>query len=955
MQYIVGQRWISEPEPALGLGIIIHVDARLVEIAFPAKEIVRSYAKRNAPLARVTFDLGEEIRHKSGGLFRIIKQDEQAGLLYYQVEASGNQPTLHELFESIPDYFCETELHAHLQFNSPDSRFYCGQIDKNRWFDLRYRTLRLHADWLASPCRGFIGPRLALIPHQFHIAQQVSSRHAPRVLLADEVGLGKTIEAGLILHQQHCAGIVTRALVIVPENLQHQWLVEMARRFNLLFSIFDEERCQTDDEQNPFESEQLVLCSLNFLLAHPQRHAQLLAAHWDMLIVDEAHHLSWSEAAPSAAYLLVEQLAKAISSVLLLTATPEQFGPEGHFARLKLLDPQRFHDLAIFLEEEKQYQKIAQFAQALVNGRVLDNDMETELKTLLDVKDVLAYQKAAKTGKQNSEEIAHHLLTALIDRHGTGRILFRNIRKNISGFPGRKLKALPCPLPTQWQDTPNQDLHTLLYPETQNQADSEQWWHFDPRFQAIVTLLKQHRGEKFVLICAHASTVQDIDTGLRIKHGIHAAVFYEQQTLIERDRAAAFFADADENCQILLCSEIGSEGRNFQFAHHLILFDLPLHPDLLEQRIGRLDRIGQRQDIQIHVPYFSQHAQQKLFNWYHQALNAFEKTNTTGAALYSRYETRLTEFLLQPSYESNFDAFIAEAQQANQDLIKQLEEGRDPLLELNSSSRDLPLLEQLSAVESDNTLQNWLTHVFDLYGVSHEEGSQYTLIAHPSEHMRIPQFPGLPEEGITLSFDRACALAREDLQFITLDHPMVNDIIELIIGQEKGNTALATLKLPNVREGAFLLETLFTLEPMAPAIYQINSYLPLKLIRLLTDDKGTNLAEKVSFEQLAPRLTQVPKETARTLVKAELSSIKALLKQARAQAESNAEQLRQQAHQAAVHHLNEEAQRLAALKKKNPLIRQSEIDFMKEKTEAVLQHIAAAPLHLQAMRLIITI
>ena len=89
------------------------------------------------------------------------------------------------------------------------------------------------------------------------------------------------------------------------------------------------------------------------------------------------------------------------------------------------------------------------------------------------------------------------------------------------------------------------------------------------------------------------------------------------------DKAAHYFAQNEDGAQVLICSEIGSEGRNFQFAHQLVLFDLPLIPDLLEQRIGRLDRIGQQRDIQIHVPYFSDSAQQVLFDWYHQGLNAF--------------------------------------------------------------------------------------------------------------------------------------------------------------------------------------------------------------------------------------------------------------------------------------------------------------------------------------------
>lgn len=963
MDYIVGQRWISEPEPSLGLGIIIHVDARLVEVAFPAKEIVRSYAKRNAPLARVTYDIGEEISHKKGGRFLVLNRDEHEGLVHYYVEPCADSLTEQDCHTDYSSGFLETELDAHLQFHTPDNRLFCGQIDKNKWFELRYETLGLHAAYLASSCQGFAGPRISLIPHQFHIAQSVCQRHQPRVLLADEVGLGKTIEAGLILHHQHCTGVVERALIIVPENLLHQWLVEMARRFNLLFSVFDEERCLSYSDENPFETEQLILCSLDFLLGHPEWQSQLTAAHWDMLIVDEAHHLQWSEEAPSPAYQLIDQLSNNIASVLLLTATPEQFGPAGHFARLKLLDSQRFHDLATFLEEEKHYQWVARYAQAIVQRKMLDSQAEQQLSLLLDQTSVRAYQDAAKSNSDTLDSHADKLLTALIDRHGTGRILFRNTRKNIAGFSQRQLQPIPCEFPNEWIRTETKNnlanaeaLRFLLYPEMAlKDTQATQWWALDPRFLAIVTLLKRYRHEKFVLICAHTSTVLDIDVGLRVKHGIHAAVFHENLSIIERDRAAAFFADAEENCQILICSEIGSEGRNFQFAHHLILFDLPLHPDLLEQRIGRLDRIGQTQDIQIHVPYFINHPQEKLFTWYHQALNAFEHANATGNTLQTLYQTQLNDFLFGRKGDREFNVFIESACAQNQQLIKQLEEGRDPLLELNSSAKELPLLSDIAALEEDSTLKNWFMRVFDLYGVTHDDGSQSTLIAHPSEHMRLPNFPGLPEEGITLSFERTTALSREDAQFISFDHPMTTGIIELILGQEKGNTALTTLKLPNVKTGTLLLEAIFTLETMAPAIYQANTYLPLQVIRVLIDDKGNNLADKVSFEQLSPRLNNLQKETARAIVKSELQVIKKLLKTARSCAEPLAETRKQQSHLRAANTLNDECQRLCALKDKNPLIRQSEVDFMSEKTTMVLQHIDQAPLHLHAMRLIITL
>ena len=110
------------------------------------------------------------------------------------------------------------------------------------------------------------------------------------------------------------------------------------------------------------------------------------------------------------------------------------------------------------------------------------------------------------------------------------------------------------------------------------------------------------------------------------------ALFHEGLTLMQRDRNAAFFAEAD-GARVLLCSEIGSEGRNFQFAHRLALFDLPANPELLEQRIGRLDRIGQSATIQIFVPYLRGTESEVLARWYHEGLNAFEKNPHEGFAL----------------------------------------------------------------------------------------------------------------------------------------------------------------------------------------------------------------------------------------------------------------------------------------------------------------------------------
>ena len=125
------------------------------------------------------------------------------------------------------------------------------QLDEPHLFHVRNEALTWQSRIRKAPNRGFTGGRVDLIEHQLYLAQEVASRLQPRVLLADEVGLGKTIEACLILHRLHLTGRAERALIILPESLMHQWFIELLRRFNLLASLFDEERCQAIEGADP--------------------------------------------------------------------------------------------------------------------------------------------------------------------------------------------------------------------------------------------------------------------------------------------------------------------------------------------------------------------------------------------------------------------------------------------------------------------------------------------------------------------------------------------------------------------------------------------------------------------------------------------------------------------------------------------------------------------------------
>ena len=364
IEFLPGQRCISDAELQMGLGTILTVEARTLTVLFMATGETRTYAKLTAPLTRVLFSIGDTIVSSEDIVVTVSDVNENHGLITYTgVDDSGKTHHIEE-----------AHLNNFIQLNRPSERLFNGQIDKGKWFELRYQTL-LHKNRLAqSDLYGLIGSRTSLIPHQLYIAHEVANRYAPRVLLADEVGLGKTIEAGLILHHQLLTERAKRVLIVVPETLVHQWLVEMLRRFNLHFKIFDQNRCDDllseNNYENIFHSEQLVLCSIDFLVSNATAFEQSVAGEWDLLVVDEAHHLQWSAEEPSIEYMVVEQLSHHTKGVLLLTATPEQLGKESHFARLRLLDADRFPDFQHFVEEEENYEPYAQVIEDLLNNKV---------------------------------------------------------------------------------------------------------------------------------------------------------------------------------------------------------------------------------------------------------------------------------------------------------------------------------------------------------------------------------------------------------------------------------------------------------------------------------------------------------------------------------------------------------------------------------------------------------
>ena len=889
-----GQRWVSDGEPELGLGIIRSSGDGRVEIAFPAAGETRCYAVDTAPLRRVKFLPGDRIKVHSGAEMTVTQVSENRGLRIYQTDGGE---------------VLEADLSDSISFSKPEERLFGGKLDEPADFDLRGEALRRRAEMRRSPVRGLVGARMDLIPHQLFIADEVANRLQPRVLLADQVGLGKTIEACLILHRLILTGRAERVLILVPEPLVHQWFVELLRRFQLSFSLYDEERCEAieygDPACNPFLDSQWVLAAVDFLAGNERRAAQAREAGWDVLVVDEAHHLEWSPEGAGPSYEVVRALAETTESLLLLTATPQQLGPEGHFARLQLLDPSRYRDLQQYREETLHYEAVADVVESLAAGA----DVDEGLKHLVSgrprleqrVADLVAGIPAAR----------ERLIADLLDGFGVGRVMFRNTRARLGGFPQRE-------------------------PRIVGVTDKLKW---------LAELLEKLDGEKVLVITKTRELAEEVLEELRSATGVVGALFHEDLTLLQRDRNAAFFAEED-GARVLVCSEIGSEGRNFQFARHLVLYDLPEDVDLLEQRIGRLDRIGQKGTIQVHVPYLPGGEEEVRMRWLEEGMDAFRASPPGAAEIQRELTWDLDEAIDDPELLAGL---IEKTLACRKRISERLARGQDRLLERSSHrpERSAWLVAKIREWDEDPGFEDFLMRLFEFSGLSIEELGKRRYFLLPG-NLKSDAFPALPQDGISVTLDRQRALEREQEAFLTWDHPMVRGALDLMLGSEAGNATFGVWD--SVGEKTILLESWIVVECVAPARLHVERFLPQTPLRIVVDHKGGDHTENAAFAKPPLRRGDPASLLKNEAVKRKM--LPAMLEKTRDLGGVKSQAVIEDALARMHGEMSGEIARLRDLAEINDHIKPEEIAALEEREAALADAIGNARVRLDAVRLI---
>lgn len=898
--YIAGSRWISETEPELGLGTMIeHKDKRLV-VNFSAAQVQRTYGDKSAPIKRVSFNIGDEIKLQDGTSFTARAIEQREGLTFYQDKE---------------DWVCETQLADQLNFSKPEQRLFTGNTDSFDLFKLRYQVHLSQRKLSQSVAKGFLGPRISFIPHQYYIAETVTSRLEPRVMLADEVGLGKTIEAGLIIHKLLQVERISRVIVIVPDSLVYQWFVEMLRKFQLAFQTITQENAH-EHKENIFEEDQLFIISQDYLLKDTNLAQQLLKSHWDLLVVDEAHKIRWTPEKEGPEYTLINALAEKTPGVILLSATPEILGLSGHFARLKILDPSRFSSYEEFLSELPGYQLASDLVTKLESANFdLSSD---ELKIL-----------GLSSPPSPSADVSA-LIQKLIDQHGTGRVYFRNTRKRVAEhaefFPKR-----------------------ILHPYALKNKGANEKLLFIEKVVWLAGFLENHPDEKALLLCHDKETVLQIEKKLQDYTNVKVASFHSAMPLIARDRQAAFFADP-EGAQLLVSTEIGSEGRNFEFAQHLILLDLPKLPDLLEQRIGRLDRIGQKNHINIHVPYVPKSSDEVLFRFFNEGLKAFETSPKGATEIYAQYREEISS--LMENYSSEIlDTLVSRVSESYQKVLTRLETGKDKLVEINSfhPKQAQELIKLVREFCEGSELKALMFGVFELLGVDFENIKDDIYFVVPSSNMSIPHFPGLPNEGMSITFDRDTALKREDLAFITYDHPMVKGIIDLIQSKEIGNSSVSVARLRD----PLLIEAFYLLEVIAPKKLQAQRYFPPTPVRILIDPSGKDQTGKYPKNKLDGVSMSAPKDIIEKVSALPKENILDLLRTAKKIASLRANKYKVQFHDETKSLFDREIQRLKDLRQVNQSVSEHEIALLEQEKDLLLGYCEKAELKLDAVRVIV--
>lgn len=463
----------------------------------------------------------------------------------------------------------------------------------DKWFQLYenakvFKGVPSHNELICLPYVREIEP----FDYQVNTVKSVINRFKGRVLLSDEVGLGKTVEAGLTMLEYVMRGLVKKILILVPPSLVGQWENEMKRKFNQDFIRSDHPDFKKMGD-SAWGHHQKVIASIETAKRRNHREA-IFEQHYDLIIVDEAHHL---KNRTTQKWQFVNGINK--KYIFLLTATPVQNHLEELYNLITLLKPGQLRTYSYFKKNFVESKDGIEVKNAGVLKNLLADVMIRNKRSNVDVKFTKrsAYTRTVALSKQEKDlydDLSKFIRNQYKVQHP---VLNRFMLKNLQEQIGSSIIAI---IPSLERLSSNEKLSNFdvkamkkFLDRAKTIAQNEE--QSNAKVEELVSILTEFK-DKMIVFTKFASTQAYISNLLK-ERGFIVAEFHGGLRRKEKEEQVTFFR---EKADVLVSTEVGGEGRNLQFCHGMINFDLPWNPMAIEQRIGRIHRIGQEKDVVVY-------------------------------------------------------------------------------------------------------------------------------------------------------------------------------------------------------------------------------------------------------------------------------------------------------------------------------------------------------------------
>ena len=883
-----------QDRPHAGRGVIESVGNHRIHVRWDSGETT-TFSDTDHSLIRVRLSSGLAERRSNSGSVVIVRELQGVEPPTWECLTGSESATMQRV--NIP----EADLRPQ-EIVSPMERFEADQIGPTAKYLLRQVASHYLNRHMQDDLVSLGQSQVDIQPHQVSAVHTVTQAYPHRFLLCDETGLGKTIEAGMIIKELRARRSAQRVLIIAPPNLVRQWQFEMRSKFNEEFAVLNrstvEHLRQQGFQGNPFahKDHDSVIVSSRWITGTPWREL-CLDADWDLVVIDEAHHARrhW-DGTTTQLYDLLEDLIGGSNSstraALLLTATPMQLDRMELYGMVELLNPTLFASEDDFRDHSLGMRGLSRLVEQISNGGAQVSEHLSREDIAQIAHGLAESPDAVRSRLESGEGGISETLGLLMAKHRLSEVMIRNRKAYVGGFMPRTANRWPVNmtdlerialsaiedyvtygysmaeanndnaigfLMTIYQklaasshaairaslrrrkDRLLQDhIANASSPDAEgleealdddrevvdvlDEGNATARWVGDRSTESVLldhaidaldalgetdskaeTLLTQlqdifaENDQEKVLVFTQFRETQNLIARACESRGWGVNVFHGQQSRDEKDEAIERFR-VSNGPQVLVSTEAGGEGRNLQFCHWLVNYDLPWNPMRVEQRIGRIDRIGQNRVVMIGNLYVTGSIEERVLDVLEHRIQAFEQTVGGLDEILGDAETDIRQImaLAEEQRDVAIEDFAQRHEQRRRDAIEAGSMLSDFIMDTKSFRREI--VERITGQTASISPEDFGAFILRLVGdvgthIRPTGKGSYSLRFQGQFHdqFRRQLFPDGPEVRATLRRDALGSMSGESL--MAFGHPVVDTILGLVLADNyPGNTGTRSIQ-----------------------------------------------------------------------------------------------------------------------------------------------------------------